>query len=217
MAASGAGLAIQNCPKLSQDIKLLHICQPLDTGHPRKGHDLGQGSFVAEAIAKGWQHAQQQGQWAFSCRVTWAAYLKVHQKGERNLFPHVRSPWPGELEKEITIISNPFHGSVPWLRSRQAAEDAWCMSIHTQSKEGGGRPCTCQATLRSWVGKVTITVMNSLADSEGRGELQCGREMHLSTVWNLFGVHQKCSNWSTLTRTRYKPSQILPLSECASH
>lgn len=60
---------------------------------------------------------------------------------------------------------------------------------HTQQRRG---QAACQATSRSGVGRVTITVMSSLTGSEGWGQVLMG------TPSDLFGVHQKYRDWSTL-------------------
>lgn len=76
-------------------------------------------------------------------------------QGKKELFLHSQSPWPGELEKEMIISSNMFHGSVLWLRSRQAAKDVWYMSPHMErrTREGGSK----SNRLRYSVSNVTIT------------------------------------------------------------
>lgn len=149
-----AGIAIQNCPKIgleAQDIKLPHL-SAIRYRPPQKVAWLRQGSSVAEAITRGWQ--QQLEQWAFPCRVTWATYLRIHQKGERNPFLHAQGPWPSELEKKIIITLGIFHGSVPSWDRLLRMRDVW-VYIHTQERRG--REAACQATLCSQVGKVTVT------------------------------------------------------------
>lgn len=86
-----------------------------------------------------------------SLAVIWPAHLRGHHNDVRRLFLHLQGPWAGELEKEIFVSSNLFHGAVLGLRSRQAAKDAWCMSVHTP--EGSRREAECQAMVSSSAAK----------------------------------------------------------------